>query len=123
CLFKSNQPTRKTARQPESPMKLTKTPFLMLAGLVALGLQATPALAQKPTPPTVKIPEPGVPQVMTIEGKFVRAAYNNEGYVILGYQPANRSIGEEWLLVEVGMTLRDNVKNFTLTRDALSLET
>jgi hypothetical protein len=35
---------------------------------------------------------------MTIEGKFVRAAYNNEGYVILGYQLVNRSVGEEWML-------------------------
>ena len=34
----------------------------------------------------IKIPEPGVPQIMTMEGRYVRAAYNNEGYVILGYQ-------------------------------------
>jgi hypothetical protein len=34
--------------------------------------------------PTVQIPNPGVPQIMTLEGKFVRVAYNNEGYVILG---------------------------------------
>jgi len=27
---------------------------------------------------------------MTIEAKFVRVPYNNEGYVILGYQIANR---------------------------------
>jgi hypothetical protein len=60
---------------------------------------------------------------MTMEGKFVRASYNNEGYVILGYQPANRSIGEEWLLLEIGLTVRDNVPDFTMTRDALSLET
>jgi hypothetical protein len=60
---------------------------------------------------------------MTIEGKFVRAAYNNEGYVILGYQPANRSIGEEWLLLEIGITLRERVPDFKLTREALSLET
>ena len=60
---------------------------------------------------------------MTMEGKFVRAAYNNEGYIILGYQPANRSIGEEWMLLEIGVTLRDDVKDFRLTRDALSLET
>ena len=29
--------------------------------------------------PTVAIPKPGVPEIMTIEGTFVRAAYNNEG--------------------------------------------
>ena len=64
-----------------------------------------------------------MPQVMTMEGKFVRAAYNNEGYVILGYQLANRSVGEEWMLLEVGLTVRDSVPDYTLTRDALSLET
>ena len=60
---------------------------------------------------------------MTIEGKFVRAAYNNEGYVILGYQLVNRSIGEEWVLLEVGMTVLDRTPAYKLTRDALSLET
>jgi hypothetical protein len=73
--------------------------------------------------PKVKIPESGVSQIMTMEGKFVRAAYNNEGYVILGYQLVNRSIGEEWVLLEVGMTVRDRVPDYTLRRDALSLET
>ena len=33
----------------------------------------------------VQIPQPGVPQIITMEGKFVRASYNREGYVILGY--------------------------------------
>jgi hypothetical protein len=69
------------------------------------------------------MPQPGVPQIMTMEGKFVRAAYNNEGYVILGYQVSNRSIGEEWMLLEVGMTVRDGTPNYTLKRDALSLDT
>jgi hypothetical protein len=73
--------------------------------------------------PAVKIPQPGVPQIMTMEGKFVRAAYNNEGYVILGYQASNRSIGEEWMLLEIGMTVRDKTPDYRLTRDALSLET
>ncbi|MGH9147766.1 MAG: hypothetical protein ACRD1Q_13730, partial [Vicinamibacterales bacterium] len=51
------------------------------------------------------------------------AAYNNEGYVILGYRVANLSIGDEWMLLEFGSTVRDGVPNYTLTRDALSLET
>jgi len=71
----------------------------------------------------VQIPNAGVSEIMTMEGKFVRAAYNNEGYVILGYQVANYSVGEEWLLLEVGMTVRDRVPAYTLKRDALSLET
>jgi len=73
--------------------------------------------------PAVQIPQPGVPQIMTMEGKFVRAAYNNEGYVILGYQVANRSIGEEWMLLEMGTTVMSGVPDFTLTRDALTLDT
>jgi hypothetical protein len=73
--------------------------------------------------PKVKIPESGVSQIMTMEGKFVRAAYNNEGYVILGYQLVNRSVGEDWMLLEVGMTVRDRVPDYTLKREALSLET
>ena len=104
-------------------MKNINPMSLVLLGLAAFGSFAAPAEAQKPTPLQVQIPKPGVPQVMTLEGKFVRAAYNNEGYVILGYQPANRSIGEEWMLLEVGITVRDNVKNQDLTREALSIET
>jgi hypothetical protein len=73
--------------------------------------------------PKVKIPESGVSQIMTMEGKFVRAAYNNEGYVILGYQLVQRSVGEDWMLLEVGMTVRDRVPDYTLKRDALSLDT
>ena len=95
---------------------------IVLAGLVSVWPPAAPAAAQAQAP-TVQIPQPGVPQIMTMEGKFVRAAYNNEGYVILGYQPANRSIGEEWMLLEVGLTVLDDVKSFTMKRDAMSLET
>ncbi len=60
---------------------------------------------------------------MTLEGMYVRAAYNNEGYAILGYRLANLSIGEEWMLLEFGTTVRDGVPNYTLKRDALSIET
>ena len=76
----------------------------------------------RPSRSQVQIPNPGVPQIMTMEAKFVRAAYNNEGYAILGYQASNRSIGEEWMLLEVGIALRDKVPDYTMTRDALSLE-
>jgi len=71
----------------------------------------------------VKIPEAGVPEIMTLQGTFVRAAYNNEGYVILGYRVANDSVGEPWLLLEVGMTVRRGTPNYVLTQEAISLET
>jgi hypothetical protein len=102
-------------------MKNTIRPSFVVAGL--LFMWAPDASIDAQTQPVIQIPQPGVPQIMTMEGKFVRASYNNEGYVILGYQPANRSLGEEWLLVEIGLTVRDNVPDFTMTRDALSLET
>jgi hypothetical protein len=93
-------------------------------GLFALlTLLVAPLAVQARQAPQVQIPQPGVPEILTMEGKFVRAAYNNEGYVILGYQVANRSVGEEWILLEVGMTLLGKTPDFTLTRGALSLET
>jgi len=96
--------------------------LVLVAGLIAVLAPVVPAESQNQAP-TVPIPQSGVPQIFTMEGKFVRAAYNNEGYVIMGYQPANRSIGEEWMLLEVGLTVLDNVPSFTMTRDALSVET
>ena len=95
---------------------------LIVALMSAWSLQMN-GEAQTQEKPAVQIPNPGTPQVLTMEGKFVRAAYNNEGYVILGYQASNRSIGEEWMLLEVGMTVLDNVPDYKLTREALSLET
>ena len=61
-------------------------------GLVLSWPLHTKGDAQSQEKPTVQIPQPGVPQIMTMEGRFVRAAYNNEGYVIIGYQASNRSV-------------------------------
>jgi hypothetical protein len=94
-----------------------------LVGVLALlPLQST-SEAQGGEKPVVQIPQSGVAQIQTIEGNFVRAAYNREGYVILGYQASNRSIGDEWMLLEVGITLLDGVPDYRLTRAALSLDT
>jgi hypothetical protein len=101
------------ARAPLSPL---------VVGLLSVWVTAIPGAGVQ-DPPKVQIPQPGVSQIMTMEGTFVRAAYNNEGYVILGYQLANRSIGEEWMLLEVGMTVRDNTPAYRLKREAMSLET
>jgi hypothetical protein len=97
-------------------IKWVKT--VLSAGLVSLWPLAAVAQEQ----PKVQIPQPGVPEIMTMEGRYVRAAYNNEGYAILGYKLANLSVGEEWMMLEVGFTLRDGVKDYELTREALSLE-
>jgi hypothetical protein len=104
-------------------MGSTRTLSVAVVGLMSLWPLQTKGDAQTQANPTVQIPQPGVPQVITIEGMFVRAAYNNEGYVILGYQASNRSIGEAWLLLEVGITLRDKTPPYKLTRAAISIET
>jgi hypothetical protein len=104
-------------------MKEKKMLSVLLVGLACLSARVAPPGLQAQDKPAVQIPKPGVPQIMTLEGNFVRAAYNNEGYVILGYQVANRSLGEEWMLLEVGMTVLDNTPAYKMTRAALSLET
>jgi hypothetical protein len=99
----------------------SKSGLLVLIGLMAIWATVTPSGQNQA--PVIPIPQSGVSQIFTMEGKFVRAAYNNEGYVIMGYQPANRSVGEEWMLLEVGMTVRDKQPSFTMTRDRVSVET
>jgi hypothetical protein len=92
--------------------------------LAAVGvLSAWPLVAAAQDKPQVQIPKPGVPQVMTLEGRYVRVAYNNEGYAILGYKAANNSVGEPWLLLEVGFALREGMPDYVMTRDAISLST
>jgi hypothetical protein len=104
---------------------------LILVAPVALAASPepqAPAAAEKPaaaplTVANVKAPQPTVPEIFTLEGEFVRTAYNNEGYVVLGFRVANASLGEEWMLLEAGLTLRSGVKYETLYRDAFSLKT
>jgi hypothetical protein len=104
-------------------MNKRHTRILVVAVVALASAMAAHGLAQGQQPPKVTIPESGVPQIMTIEGAFVRAAYNNEGYVILGFRLANTSVGEPWMLLDVGMTLRGNVPNYKLTRASVSLDT
>ena len=94
------------------------------AVLVAGSLAAAASLqAGGPQQPAVQIPQPGVPEIMTLEGKFVRVAYNNEGYVILGYQIANRTVGDDWIMLDVGLTLMERTPDYRLKREAISLDT
>jgi hypothetical protein len=79
-----------------------------------------PTLAQ--TPEFVK-PEPTVPEVFTLMGKFVRVAYNKVGFVTLGYQVAQRAVGEEWVLLEVGLTMRSPAKDYKIKREHFTLKT
>jgi hypothetical protein len=109
-------------------MAMTARVTVPLALTVALGATLCvaaghPASAQEQQRPTIKLPDPGVPEAMTIQGNFVRAVWNNEAYAILGYQLANTSVGEPWMLIEFGTTVLDNTPEYTLKREHLSLET
>ncbi len=98
----------------------------ILSTVLVILLLAVPGFAQKALAQeqeTIKPPDPGVPELYTIMGEFVRIAYNSEGYVSLGYRLANRSVGDEWMLLELGTTLRDGVDDYRLTRESLSIET
>jgi hypothetical protein len=98
-----------------------KTHYALRLFLVALVVWSSPGAGYAQAP-TVQIPNPGVPEILTMEARFVRAAYNNEGYAILGYQASNRSVGEDWMLLEVGFALRDGVPDYTLLRSHISLD-
>jgi hypothetical protein len=97
--------------------------YRLLASAVLASMYATGAALSQEQRPKVAIPTPGVPEIMTIEGEYVRVAYNNEGYVILGYRYANQEVGKEWMLLDVGTTVREGTPDFKLTRGAISLET
>jgi hypothetical protein len=98
-----------------------KVSFIVI-GLVASGLIVSPVTAQEKSAQekyeNIEVPQPTVPGLFTISGQFVRIAYNNEGWVTLGYRTANDSQGQDWMLLEVGVTVRKPTKNQTLTRDS-----
>jgi hypothetical protein len=91
--------------------------------LAAVSLAALASVHASSQQQAVQIPQPGVPQIMTLQANFVRVAYNNEGYVILGYQIANRTVGDEWVMLDVGITLMERTPNYRLKREAVSLDT
>ena len=91
--------------------------------VVVVSLAALASVHAGGQQPAVQVPQPGVPQIMTLQANFVRVAYNNEGYVILGYQIANRTVGDEWLMLDVGITLMERTPNYRLKREAVSLDT
>ena len=93
---------------------------LACAAVASLGVLASTAQDQKPR---VQIPNPGVNEIATIEGEYVRVAYNNEGYVSLGYRMAQQSKGEEWMMLEIGATVREGRPAYKLERTAISLDT
>ncbi len=53
--------------------------------------------------------------------EWVRVASNDIGYAIVGYRFANQSVGKEWMLLDVGLTIPKGGKNQVLKRDAISI--
>jgi hypothetical protein len=86
-------------------------------------LCGTPVAFGQQTVPTVQPPQPTVPEAFTILGQFVRVANNNEGFATLGYRTAQDSIGQDWVLLDVGFTVLKGTENFTLKRENLTLKT
>ncbi len=90
-----------------------------LAALALFPLAATGAQL----PPGVEAPKPTVPEIFTLMGQYVRVAYNNQGFATLGYRIAQESVGQEWMLLEIGLTMRGSAKDFTLKREHLQVKT
>lgn len=58
-----------------------------------------------------------------IEGTYVRVAANQEGWVVLAYEAANKAVGKDWMMLDVGMTLQEDVKDQKVNRDDIFLVT
>ena len=67
--------------------------------------------------------EPAAAQKVMAKGSFVRIGYNDEGWVTLGYRTANHSVGEEWMVLDVGLTLQAGVPSQKLKRTDIALLT
>lgn len=89
--------------------------FLTLATVVAGGAPEVWAQVEG-------APVSAVPQIYTINGQYSRIAYNNEGWVTLGFRQANLSQGSEWMLLEAGVTIRKPHKNQKMTRTNFSVK-
>jgi len=59
---------------------------------------------------------------LSFPGEYVRRVQNDQAVVVLGYRTANGSVGQEWLMVEISMTVLPG-HNMTLKRDDFWLTT
>ena len=107
-------------------MKARKSLIAPVMMLVVAAFAAPAVMAQDQETLTaqgkeIKVPVPTEPGIFTIQGQFARIAYNNEGWVTLGYRTANDSQSQEWMLLEVGVTIRKPTKSQTLTRASFTI--
>ncbi len=92
----------------------------VLTGLVPIAALAV--IAAGTAIATDEEPAAAAQKVMA-KGTFVRIGYNDEGWVTLGYRTANHSVGEEWMVLDVGLTLQRGVPSQTLKRSDIALLT
>jgi len=97
-------------------MKMMKS-LLVCVVVVVLTLIGTPAVTAQNSGLTAS----SVPGISTIEGLYTVIAYNGEGWVTLGYRGANDRQGQNWLMLQVGLTLRGPAED-TLSRSSFTLE-
>ena len=83
-------------------MKIQRILFLVVALIAGAMLAAQAVMAQetlKAQGQEVEVPVPTEPGLFTMKGEVARIAYNNEGWVTMGYRTANDSQGQEWMLL------------------------
>lgn len=98
-------------------MKTRISPLMMMAVItVSLIVLAGVAMADEETAAQAG-------EQVGVEGTFVRVAASEEGWVVVGYRIANESVGQEWMLLDVGMTLTKDAETRKVTRDDIKLVT
>jgi len=86
--------------------------------IMVAAFAAQTAMAQE----EMKAPVSTENEIFTIKGEFTRIAYNNEGWVTLGYRTANGSQGDQWMLLDAGVTVFKGRPNQKLTRASFSVK-
>ena len=89
----------------------------VISAFMVVAVLGTTAPAQE-----VHAVDPGTTKVAPA-AEWVRVASNNIGYGIVGYRTANNSVGQEWMMLEVGLTVPQGIKDQVLQRDAFSVST
>jgi len=92
------------------------TRFCVMAAMLAIIGLAGVAIAEDESPTQAG-------EKVLVEDQFVRVAYNDEGFVIVGYRVANQSVKRDWMLLNVGITLREGVSPQSLSRDEIKVVT
>lgn len=101
--------TNRPARDTRLEMAATA---VMIIAIIGLGVQTS---AQQ-TPQQAG-------EHLGVADTFVRVATDEEGWVVVGYEIANDSVGKEWMLLDVGLTLTKGTEAQKITREDLKLVT